>query len=142
MQVTQELKSALLEIVKDAFVEGFISKQTYNDTVLNTSSDEFLMEKNGYIKAIDQLLDSAPTSVVKSKLEAYVVVSSGNVPNLPVVPDTYYTGASGRFTSDIRRAKMYPTEKAAKASYPFTQAKRYNSTRSSSLTTLKVTLEY
>ena len=106
--MTQELKSAILGIVKDAFVEGFHSKKTYNDSTLNTSSNEFLLEKNSYIRAINELLDSAPASVVKSKLEAYVVVSSGNVPNLPVVPDTYYTGASGRFTSDIRRAKMYP----------------------------------
>lgn len=38
---------------------------------------------------------------------------------------TYYSGSDGNFVKDIRRAKMYPTVKAAERSYPYTNMLKY-----------------
>jgi hypothetical protein len=79
-----------------------------------------------------------------NQLECYVVVQEQPLHHLPLDKqyNNYYTGASGRFSADIRRAKLYPTDKAARRAYPFTQSKLHNLSYSKDLTVHQVVLHY
>lgn len=80
-----------------------------------------------------------------NSLLCWVVVQEKPFPHLTddTQFDNYYTGADGRFSADIRRAKLYPTDRAARRSYPFTQELKYPPPdRWKRLTTHEVRLEY